>query len=277
MSTSTAVVTASGGRTASTATEHCRVDLWATMVGERQGPLQGWSLLDDDDRQWCARLRLPTARRQFAAGHILLRLALAEAVHGSTLPAAWRFARDEHGKPRLAPGFPELKFSLSHEHPMVVAAVSATNPVGIDVVRMAEQPRAPPVWSATAPSERVLLSEESPDSRAHDFVRLWALKEAYAKMVGLGTDLDFSSLEVDLARRCLRRAGRECKAGFETHTLWSRGGYYFVALAVGTEPAVRIDSRGHLVDLTGGSWFAQSEMSPQEAVWPKRWKWHWLG
>jgi 4'-phosphopantetheinyl transferase len=259
-----------------TAPEPCRVDLWAAPVGEAEACLEASDLLDDADRQWCARLRQPAARRQFAGGHILLRVALAEAVHGTIHPAAWRFARDEHGKPGLAPGLARLHFSLSHEHPVVVAAVSSTSPVGIDVARISGQPRVPPVWSAAAVSERVLLSEASEDGSAHDFARLWAIKEAYAKMVGLGTALDFSALEVDLARRCLRRAGRPCRAAFETHTLWFRDDCYLVALAVGTDHRARVDSRGHLLDLAGGSWFAQSEIAPQEAVWPKRWKWHWL-
>ena len=192
-------------------------------------------------------------------------------------PEAWRFARDEHGQPGIAPGLPARYFSLSHEHPVAVVAVCATSPVGIDVVRLADGPGAVPLWSAAAPAERALLAAESPAIRAHDFDRLWALKEAYAKMVGLGTALDFSTLEVDLARRRLRQAGRECKAAFETHLLWCADGHYFVALAGGTGPSAGIDSRGHLVDLTGGTWFARSEISPQENVWPKRWQWHWLG
>lgn len=251
-----------------------RVDLWAALVSK--GPLQGRKLLDADDRRRSARLRLPAARRQSAGGQILLRLALTEGVRGAIQPTAWRFAEDEHGKPALAPGFPPLNFSLSHQHPMVVVAVCATSAVGIDVARMPDHLRAP-LWSAATPAERIVLAEKSPESRAHDFVRMWGLKEAYAKMVGLGTALDFSSLDVDLARRRIKRAGRACKAAFETHTLWHRDDCYFLALAVGAETPARIDSRGHLVDLTSGSWFAQSEISPQEAIWPKRWQWHWLG
>lgn len=159
---------------------------------------------------------------------------------------------------------------------MAVVAVCETNPVGIDVVRLAGSPRKLPVWSATAAPERVLLLNEGPDVRAHDFARLWALKEAYAKMLGLGHALDFSSIDADLARRRMRRAEHDCKAAFETHMLWCQDDCYFVALAVGMERAAGIDLRGHLLDLTGGSWFVQSEASPQEAVWPKRWKWHWL-
>ena len=268
-----AIATRSDDRRDAASARH-RVDLWAALISK--GPLQGRKLLDAGERRSCAQLRLPAVRRQSAGGQILLRLALTEAVRGAIPPAAWRFAKDEHGKPELAPGFPAFNFSVSHEYPMVVAAVSATGAVGIDVARMADRLRAP-LWSAATPAERAVLAEEGPESRAHDFVRMWGLKEAYAKMVGLGTALDFSGLEVDLARRSIRQAGRACKAAFETHTLWHRDDCYFLALAVGAEIPARIDSRGHLVDLTGGSWFAQSELSPQEAIWPKRWKWHWLG
>jgi 4'-phosphopantetheinyl transferase len=276
MSAITTIAAADDARAGSRPKELCRVELWAALVGEGDAPPHGTELLDDDDRQWCARLYPPAARKQVVTAHILLRLALTEAVDGAVLPVAWHFWRDEHGKPRLAPGSPGLHFSISHERQIAVVAVCATNPVGIDVAPLAGCPRKPPVWSAAAPSERALLLNESPEIRAHDFVRLWALKEAYAKMLGLGHTLDFCSLDADLARRRLRQAQRDCNAAFETHMLWCSDECYFLALAVGTERAVAIDSRGHLLDLTGGCWFAQSEISPQEAVWPKRWKWHWL-
>jgi phosphopantetheinyl transferase len=254
----------------------CRVEIWAALVPAGDTPPRGTELLDQDDRQWCARLHRPAARRQFETAHVLLRLALADAVKGRILPREWRFERDTHGKPALAPEFPQLHFNLSHERQIAAVAVCATNPVGIDVVRLAASPRKPPLWSAVAPAERVQLLGEGPDSRAHDFARLWALKEAYAKMLGLGHSLEFRSIDADLAQRRLHEAERDCKVAFETHMLWCPEDSYFLALAVGAERATEIDSHGHLLDLTGGSWFARSEISPQEAVWPKRWQWHWL-
>jgi phosphopantetheinyl transferase len=276
MRVSTVVTSSKDARPGATPQEPCRVDLWAALASDGEEPPYGTELLDNDDRQWCARLHLPADRKQFLTSHILLRLALADAVKGEVLPARWHFERDEHGKPQLAPGLPRLHFSLSHERRMAVVAVCATHPVGVDVVGFAGSPPDPPVWSSAAPAERVLLLDENPNSRGRDFLRRWALKEAYAKMVGAGSALDFSALEADLAGRRLRQAEQDCSAAFETHMLWCPDDWYFVALAIGTERAVRIDSRGHLLDLTGGSWFAQSEASPQEAVWPKRWKWHWL-
>lgn len=271
-----AVATRDEAGPAPVAVDVCRVDVWAALVAEGDKLPHGAELLDNDDRRSCARLHLPVARRQLETAHILLRLALADAVKGRVLPGEWRFERDEHGKPELAPEFPQLHFSLSHEEQVAAVAVCATNPVGIDVVRLASCPPKPPLWSAAAPGERIQLFSEGPESRAHDFARLWALKEAYAKMLGLGHALEFSSLDADLAQRRLRQAERDCEAAFETHVLWCPDDCYFVALAVGTERAATIDSRGHLLDLTGGTWFAESEISPQEAVWPKRWQWHWL-
>lgn len=276
MNPAAAVSSEEGPRVASAVQECCRVDLWAALAGEGDAPPHGVELLDETDLQWCARLRKPAARRQCLMAHILLRLALADAVNGEVSPDEWRFERDAQSKPSLPSTSHRLNFSLSHEQELAVVAVCTTNPVGVDVARLENCPRTQPVWSAVTPAERVLLFSESPDLRAHDFVRLWALKEAYTKMRGLGHALDFSRLETDLARRHLRDAECDCKAAFETHTLWFPDDCYFVALAVGTECATGIDSRGHLLDLSGGAWFARSEISPQEAVWPKRWKWHWL-
>jgi phosphopantetheinyl transferase len=276
MSAKQAVASNSDARASTAPKEKCRVDLWAALAEPSLAGLHGSELLDDDDRQWCARLRQPGAQQQCLAAHILLRLALSDAVRESVLPGDWRFERDHEGRLSLAPRFPKLYFNLSHEHRIVVAAVCATNPVGIDVVRLAEPPHEPPLWSAVTPAERTQLLSESLDSRAHDFARLWALKEAYTKLLGVGHGLNFSLLEGDLVQRRLRQAERDCTVAFETHTLWSANDYYFVALAVGTERVTRIDSRGHLLDLTGGSWFRNSDISPHEAVWPKRWEWHWL-
>lgn len=270
------VVSGASGKSANSGLmETCRVELWAALAASAPTELQGRELLDEDDRQCGARLRQCSARCQFLAGHILLRVALSDAVMGKVLPNDWHFLRDERGKLSLAPGFPHIHFSLAHEQRLVVAAVCATRPVGVDVVRLAD-PVQPPVWSAAAPSERVQLLSESPDCRENDFARLWALKEAYTKMTGIGHGADFSLLEGDLAQRHMRMAARNCEVAIETHTLWCSDNLYFVALAVGTERATRIDSRGHLLDLAGGDWFRHSEVSSAEALWPKRWKWHWL-
>jgi phosphopantetheinyl transferase len=273
VSTSTAASREKDAKVGARPEEPCRVDFWAAFVGE--GEEHGRELLDDDDRRSCGRLSA-LAQKQFLTAHILLRLALADAVNGDVLPADWHFAIGQHGKPELAPGLPRLHFSLSHEQRMAVVAVCATNPVGIDVVGLAGCPLEPPIWSASAPSERILLFDQSPNTRAHDFGRRWALKEAYAKMLGVGHALDFATIEVDLERRDLRQTERDCNAVFETHMLWCPDDCYFVALAVGADRAAELDTRGHLLDLTGGSWFEQLETSSQEAVWPKRWKWHWL-
>jgi 4'-phosphopantetheinyl transferase len=165
-------------------------------------PDLGEHLLTALERERAARFRLPSARTDFVAAHLLVRECAARllgrpAAGLTLLQRCPDCARDDHGKPYLD-GHPEVEVSLSHGRG-VVAAAAGLHPVGVDV----EQPSK---GTAAEVMERVLSAGELARVRAHAepdraFLRLWVRKEAMVKLgrttLDTLTQVDLSALELD--------------------------------------------------------------------------------
>lgn len=140
--------------------------------------------LDRHEQDRAERFIFETDRAVFVAAHALLRHALGmifeeDAIH---------FRTEAYGKPELDLDFEHgVHFSLSHTRGMVVCAICRGHPIGVDVEAMdrsvdfemlAEQYFA--AW------EHKLIVDAPPQTRAAIFFRLWTLKEAMLKAVGIG-------------------------------------------------------------------------------------------
>lgn len=164
----------------------CRIALasLADVEARLPGPGTAWLTAGEDLRLQgiVAALR----RRQYLAGHWLLRTMASEA-QGSE-PEAWRFESDEDPRPRLRHADGRLLWaSLSHSGGQLAAAI-APAPVGLDL----ERPRKSRDYLAIA---RFLFSPDEADqveaaeagtSREQCFHLFWALKEARGKRGGEG-------------------------------------------------------------------------------------------
>jgi 4'-phosphopantetheinyl transferase len=145
------------------------------------------SQLSPDERVRCQRFLFRRDRRDFAAGHALLRRVLS--MYDDVRPDAWTFVVDGHGKPSLVHecGAPPPAFNLSHTHGLVACAVARDAEVGVDVecVDRATDSRviAARYFSAAELAQLDACPEEE---RAAQFIELWVLKEAYLKAIGSG-------------------------------------------------------------------------------------------
>lgn len=167
-------------------TADCRIVLapLAGVEAQLPGPGTAWLTAAEDLRMQgiVATLR----RRQYLAGHWLLR-AMASETHGGDA-TEWRFEADEDPRPRLRHADGRLLWaSLSHSGEQLAAAI-APAPVGLDL----ERPRKPRDYVAIArflfsPEEagQVEAAEEG-SAREQVFHLYWALKEARGKRGGEG-------------------------------------------------------------------------------------------
>ncbi|MBN2022754.1 MAG: 4'-phosphopantetheinyl transferase superfamily protein [Pirellulales bacterium] len=134
-----------------------------------------------------------------------------------------------------AAGLPALEFSLSHCRWLVVAAVALRAPVGLDVEFLDPAHDAVTAESILAPGERAWLARRPRAERARDFLRLWTAKEAYAKLLGRGVALDFSSFEIgmDPLRLARTETGGLPPVGLHlaTHEVRMPDGFYQLSLA----------------------------------------------
>ncbi|HEU0153706.1 MAG TPA: 4'-phosphopantetheinyl transferase superfamily protein [Arenimonas sp.] len=186
-------------------TADCRLALASLPDVEARlpGPGTAWLTAAEDLRLQAISAAL--RRRQYLAGHWLLRMMASESHGGAATD--WRFASDEDPRPRLRHDDGRLLWaSLSHSGEHLAAAI-APAPVGIDL----ERPRKPRDYVAIA---RFLFSPEEADQveaaeqgsgRERVFHRYWALKEARGKRSGEG-------LQPSQARRVSARPADRARA-----------------------------------------------------------------
>src|ERR1700688_1083797 len=140
--------------------------------------------LSPDERVRCQRFVSRRDRRDFAAGHALLRRVLS--MHDDVRADAWTFVADANGKPSLAreSGAHPLAFNLSHTHGLVACAVTRDGEVGVDVEcveRVTDGRDIAERYFSTA--ELAQLDACPENERAARFIELWTLKEAYLKAI----------------------------------------------------------------------------------------------
>ncbi len=145
------------------------------------------AMLSEDERIRWQRFRFGRDRREFLATRVLVRLALSH--YRATAPQAWRFSRNQFGKPAIEPDC-GLRFNLANANDLVACIISEGAEVGIDVEPHARNSQiaelAPSVFS---PLELAQLDALSAVEKLDRALSLWTLKEAYIKARGMGLSL----------------------------------------------------------------------------------------
>jgi len=165
-----------------------------TVYLARLAELRPWhrQTLDAAESQRAARFRLEADRERFVLATAVLRTAAAGLL-GCT-PAAVPLDRGcehcgrQHGRPRL-PGT-GLQASISHSGDVAAVALTAGQPVGVDVEAITGRAYEPLL-------DRVCTAAERPFVRsAADFCSVWARKEAVLKATGEGLRTPMTSVSL---------------------------------------------------------------------------------
>lgn len=159
-----------------------RIDLWQIdLEVTEQEFIQCCEHLSEEDIDAAGSLARNEVRRRFGAARAGVRRILAAYV--SCLPRALEIRRTAHGKPFVRGG---PCFSVTHSGGLAFCAVGATRALGIDVERLRPVPDMQKIvhrWFNEA-ERREWESAQEPSEAT--FFRLWTLKEAYLKAVGVG-------------------------------------------------------------------------------------------
>lgn len=217
-----------------TALAAAEIQLWCIPLHADAPTLTRLSaLLTPDEQQRADRFQFPDHRRRFIVGRGALRLLLA--AYTGQAATDLRFAYGPKGKPALAGQ--TLAFNLSHSGELALAAVTRTEPLGIDVERLRPLPDAADIAQRFfAADEAATLAAVAPERREAVFFRGWTRKEAYIKAVGDGLSLPLKSFAVTLDPAdpvCFRRIGTDpaAAAQWSLYHLEPEAGY-IGALAV---------------------------------------------
>ncbi|MEQ8332563.1 4'-phosphopantetheinyl transferase superfamily protein [Nisaea sp.] len=148
-------------------------------------------LLDRDECLEWQRKAIDADRKLYLLAHVLRRELIADL---TGYPSEHiRFSRGAYGKPLLvSPDIgADLFFSLSHTDGLAIVAASRAGPVGIDAERRSRRIADAALKAVMSRGELDRISRKGPE----EGLRLWTLKEAYSKALGLGLHLRFSDLD----------------------------------------------------------------------------------
>ncbi|WP_411149187.1 4'-phosphopantetheinyl transferase family protein [Streptomyces sp. A30] len=170
---------------------HGRLDEWGEGGGETVSVAR--EVLGPDWPRYRT-AREPLVRARLLGSRLLLRHVVA-AVAG-TEPSRVVVGRDGNGRPVLhRPA--GLDVGISHTAGMLVVGVARGRRIGVDVEASDRPLLAPGLAEKFChPEELAELSGLPPAERNLRLVRLWTLKEAYTKALGVGLAHDFSSLRL---------------------------------------------------------------------------------
>ena len=178
-----------------------RVDVWIAQPPRVDDPqvLAAYArLLSDEEHRRQRAFVFEKNRREHLVAHALVRSVLSQ--YEPTLPEAWRFTRNAHGRPAIDPPS-RLRFNLAHHPTLVVCAVTTGAELGVDVEPIQRGDEILSVAEGTfAEPELVELRQLPLAERADRAVSLWTLKEAYIKARGLGLSLPLAGFAFDFTR-----------------------------------------------------------------------------
>jgi 4'-phosphopantetheinyl transferase len=161
------------------------VQVWLTDARVPDGALPAmFTLLDPDERRRHASIVHAIDRRRFVVAHAVTRRIVGDSLGAP--PHELRWTHNPNGKPSLTGPYTGVEVNLSHSGDLVMVAVSARRPVGVDLQRVV------PTLDCAAMARRFYPPEEATEIAAgiaggggHErFAELWARKESLVKAAG---------------------------------------------------------------------------------------------
>ncbi len=155
-------------------------------------------VLSPDERERRQRFVMEDGRREYLVSHGFLRLVLSR--YADVEPGAWRFVRSAYGKPEIIPptARPELRslsFNLTHTSGLAAVVLAWGCEAGIDAETLGRpDPSVDLVGRCLSPEEWAHLHTLPAESRKHQFLDYWTLKEAYLKARGVGLSLPLEGI-----------------------------------------------------------------------------------
>lgn len=152
--------------------------------------------LSDEEKIHLTTLTSQQGKQNFVLGHSLLRQHLS--LNSDTLPKDIPLTVTDTKKPILTPGHNphNLHFNISHCPGAILIGVNKNHPIGVDIETLTRKTTHKKV------AEKHFTAEELSYCKANgslsDFLRLWTLKEAYAKSLGKGIYASFKTFSVQL-------------------------------------------------------------------------------
>lgn len=160
-------------------------ELWYARVGAHAADVERFSrhFLSDDEREHTRRYRGREAAERYVLTRSLTRAVLARRL--GAVPRELPVTRTASGKPIAA----QLHFNVSHSGDLILLAVCDAHAVGVDVERKRDVPRVRALaqrWLSESERAELRRREVAGAAPSDAFLRVWSLKEARLKALGVG-------------------------------------------------------------------------------------------
>lgn len=203
--------------------------------------LRDEDILDEQDWADISRQRNRDLRRRAIATRVLLRKSLSDLLGDHVRASQWRFVRTGYGKMVLAAnGQPPLHFSISHTRGASAIAISKFVPVGIDIEAFDSEVDNEALGTGLSHREQIMIDRLDLRARTKALLKLWTLKEAYIKLIGVGLSAHLPAYEflADPAQPGQYRGTEEhtCETRLESWFIDNQHGAFWVSLAAAPLP-----------------------------------------
>lgn len=165
-------------------------DLWLLDTDTDDGVGVDPSVLDDGERRRAEALETPGLQHRYLLAHAALRHLLGQAL--GVAPRDVRIVREAcprcgaaGGRPVLGEPTRRLQFSMSSSKHLVLLGLASTA-FGVDVEAFPTLRTVSEASELLHPAEREELLAMAPEVRRAAFTRLWSMKEAHGKAIGVG-------------------------------------------------------------------------------------------
>lgn len=150
-----------------------------------------YHLLNAEEQERYHRIRHQDTQTQHLIARILLRKKLAEITQ--IAPENLCFNRNEFGRPSLANCESEIDFNVSHTQGVVIAAITNCGKVGVDIEIKKRKNHFIDIAEHYFHAKEVLALKDTNADQIELFFKIWTLKEAYVKALGVGLQKSLSS------------------------------------------------------------------------------------
>lgn len=161
-------------------------EIWYAWVGDHATDIERFSrdLLSEHEQAHLTGYRVREAAERYVVTRSLVRAVLGERLAMS--PRSIGVSRTDTGKPVIAQG---VHFNVSHSGDLILMAVSDERAVGVDIERKRDVQRVDALlrrWLSAEEQTEYASLHRGGASESEAFLRLWSLKEARLKALGVG-------------------------------------------------------------------------------------------
>jgi 4'-phosphopantetheinyl transferase len=176
--------------------------MWRTTLSDNEDNLDNyWNLLTQDEQIRAKEFYFSIDKNRYIVARAVLRKLIARYIN--VFPEDILFNYTEYGKPYLYANNPsqELKFNLAHSKNSIVYGFTKNIDVGVDIEFINRDFVIDNlVQYCCSKQEQCELLKLSYNQKHSFFYKLWVLKEAFVKAIGLGLSYDLRQVHIKFGK-----------------------------------------------------------------------------